>query len=61
MFIQYVIQMAVLLATYNYVLTSSSRWDASFAQFAHLRKVDKMHPYLKRYKRGSGWTGKLGR
>ncbi|MBC8560142.1 lipopolysaccharide biosynthesis protein [Fumia xinanensis] len=51
MFIQYVIQMAVLLTTYNYVLYLVVQMGCVFCSNLLIsRKVDKMYPYLKRYK-----------
>ena len=51
MFIQYVIQMAVLLTTYNYVLYLIVQIGCVFCSNLLIsRKVDKMYPYLKRYK-----------
>lgn len=51
MFIQYVIQMAVLLTTYNYVLYLVVQMGCVFCSNLLIsRKVDRMYRYLKRYK-----------
>lgn len=51
MFIQYVIQMAVLLTTYNYILYLVVQMACVFCSNLLIsRKVDKMYPYLKTYK-----------